>query len=414
MSAQKTKLPALVERKDNTDKEKNIINKSTWKPKPIDYYDNPLSGKELNKILPKGSENRRMYDRFKKILSYKRSAWTPGEDAMINDIFEEYHHTFDDFGNIYIEVDTGSRVLWSCHTDTVHNAKNCNLGNHLQKVEPFFYEDTIILGLSKKNRRAGMCLGADDGCGIFLMLEMIDAGVPGTYVFHRAEEIGCLGSSYIADNNKHFLSSFDYAIAFDRQDKNEIITEQSFGITASDRFAESLAAELKSKNEKLSFFPSAFGVLTDTNSYAEIIPECTNVGVGYNNQHGPTEIVDFVHMVKLRDALVDFDESSLVVDRDPHDKSNKSWNYYGYSSDWDYSGKKTYDAWDEDYYDSPRSSNDPKPSSDEMEDEEKMAYLCSQYPEIAASFLVGNHVGLNEFFEEIFDKYGIVDGKFFD
>ena len=41
------------------------------------------------------------------------------------------------------------------------------------------------------------CLGGDDGTGVWLMTKLIEAGVPGRYIFHRAEEVGGRGSGWI-------------------------------------------------------------------------------------------------------------------------------------------------------------------------------------------------------------------------
>ena len=55
---------------------------------------------------------------------------------------------------------------------------------------------------------ASDCLGADDGAGVFLMLEMIDANVEGTYIFHRGEERGGWGSSQIAELHADYIKQF--------------------------------------------------------------------------------------------------------------------------------------------------------------------------------------------------------------
>ena len=55
---------------------------------------------------------------------------------------------------------------------------------------------------------------------------MIAADVPGTYIFHREEEIGGKGSGWIADNKDNWLSNYSSCIAFDRYGNNSIITHQ--------------------------------------------------------------------------------------------------------------------------------------------------------------------------------------------
>ena len=81
-------------------------------------------------------------------------------------------------GNLIIEVGEGSETLFSSHTDTVHRT------GVMQNV---FIETA---DKPKFETDSGQCLGGDDGTGVWLMLELIKAGVPGLYIFHRAEEVG--------------------------------------------------------------------------------------------------------------------------------------------------------------------------------------------------------------------------------
>ena len=61
-----------------------------------------------------------------------------------------------------------------------------------------------------------------------------------------------------------------------------------------------------------------------------IIPECTNLSVGYHNAHSARENQEIDYLLKFRDALVKVDWESLVTDRDPSVKEYSSYGYYGY------------------------------------------------------------------------------------
>ena len=63
--------------------------------------------------------------------------------------------------------------------------------------------------------------------------------------------------------------------------------------------------------------PTTRALYTDTNEYADIVPECTNLSVGYQRQHGPRETLDVVHCEQLLDAMLELDASQLVIERDP-------------------------------------------------------------------------------------------------
>jgi hypothetical protein len=130
-------------------------------------------------------------------------------------------------------------------------------------------------------------------------------------VFHFAEEIGCVGSHAIVDKEPGLLKGIQAAVAFDRRGTAEVITHQGVR-TASDAFAESMALQLPGR-----FKPSDKGVLTDTKHYRGLVPECTNISVGYYNEHRPHEALDTHHLIELRDHMVKFDQKKVVIKRDP-------------------------------------------------------------------------------------------------
>ena len=230
------------------------------------------------------------------------------------DFVEKYIGTipgvaYDKFGNGIVCIGNAP-ILWSAHTDTVH-AKDGR-----QAVQRLGHE----LRLAKK--RAGLCLGADDGAGVWLLLEMIRANVSGLYVFHAGEEHGGLGSTWLAKNRADLLHGYQAAIAFDRKGTSSIITHQG-SRTCSDAFAMSLSTKLGG-----TYSCDDTGTFTDTASYEHLIGECTNVSVGYLNNHGPNETLDMLHVVELRDYLVKFDPAGLTYSRTPGDTEEDSWEEY--------------------------------------------------------------------------------------
>lgn len=73
------------------------------------------------------------------------------------------------------------------------------------------------------------------------------------------------------------------------------------------------------------YAPDDTGVYTDTNEYAGIVPECTNLSVGYQRQHGPRETLDVVHCEQLLEAMLELDASQLVIERDPSVQEEVGW-----------------------------------------------------------------------------------------
>lgn len=213
-----------------------------------------------------------------------------------------------------------SPVLWSCHTDTVHHHDG--------------YQDVVQEGAVyklKPNSKSG-CLGADCTTGIWVMLNMIRACVPGLYVFHRAEERGGLGSHYIAEETPELLEGVSIAIALDRRAQHSVITHQIGGRCASDAFAASLQAQIPYLSA------DSGGVFTDTAQYTHLVPECTNLSVGYDNEHTPSETQDVAFAYRLLKSLMRLDVSALVVARDPavteYDDGDWYDDYYGSGGAW--------------------------------------------------------------------------------
>jgi len=266
--------------------------------------------------------------RLLKMLTYRRPAGSETEARFIAGFIEPLGAKADGFGNYWLHIPdadgAASDVLFSCHTDTVHSTEGG------QRVS---YGDGII---DLTDGKVGQCLGADCGTGAWVMCELIRAGKPGSYVFHREEETGGVGSRWVADKNPAALSGFRFCIALDRKGAEDIITHQGGKRTASDAFAASFAALMAPHGLKMA--KSTGGTFTDSSSYQRIIPECTNIAVGYKNQHGPTETQNMHHATALLAALWAADLSKLVCERDPAKVEYLSYggggygNYGGYGS----------------------------------------------------------------------------------
>lgn len=220
-----------------------------------------------------------------------------------------------------------SDVLFSCHVDTQDGGSQqpptpgavVRENGLRQKLiyDAFFGH----IALDLKDPHAGGCLGADDGVGVWIMLRMIEAGVPGSYVFHRGEECGGISSNAAKVEDAKWLERHSAAIAFDRPWYDEVITHQGGVRCASDKFADALAKEIN-KNDPggiFAFKPSPRGVFTDTKNYRGLIAECVNVGVGYERQHGREEFQDYGHAKALMEACLKVSWGTLPIDRDPEE-----------------------------------------------------------------------------------------------
>ena len=336
------------------------------------------------------------------ILSHCRPYPSAGEEAFIVKYLDHIEGMVkDDIGNRYIRVPntdgSQSNTMWSCHTDSVHSPKLDGRQNIRWDA------DGNILGLN--DGTPGHCLGADDGAGMWLMLEMLKIGKPGLYIFHRGEEKGGIGSRWLVKNTPEVVDGIDFAIAFDRMALSSIITFQGGTRCCSDKFGEALGAAL-SEVEGLDFGLDEGGSFTDTKVYTDLIAECTNVSVGYYNQHGPRETLDVRHMLRLREALLKIDTSKLPVERKPGDNESRwpSYNYSGgyghsaynraqqrqaasYQSAW--GGDEAYEAWLEE-----NAGGGVVPTSAKS-DRDIMIRLCKQFPEAVVKIL--RHFDVDQF-----------------
>ncbi len=248
------------------------------------------------------------------MLTYCRPANSTTCERFIETFIAPLGAEPDTFGNWHVVIPNAdgspSRVLWSCHTDTVH---------YLHGRQTVHYSHaTGVVKLSKRSKYNDRrnCLGADDTAGVYLCMQLIAAKVPGHYVFHYAEECGGIGSTDLAQYAPELLRDVDIAIALDRRGVGDVITHQYGRRCASDLFALSLAMELNRIDPSF-HYDLSHGVYTDTAEYADFIAECCNLSVGYAHEHTSDECLSTRHLFKLEAALIALDHDTLFVERIP-------------------------------------------------------------------------------------------------
>lgn len=324
------------------------------------------------------------------ILSWCRGAHTNSEKQFVKEHIATIDGIWpDEYGNYHLTLGANPRILWSCHTDTVTRKEGRQNVRWLGKG---------ILGL--QNGKSGMCLGADDGGGVWIMKQMIAAGKPGHYVFHRDEEIGGLGSTWISNNPYVLPDTIQAAIAMDRAGTKDIITHQMWQRGCSDTFARSLGKMLPD-----GMVGDDSGVFTDTANYFDLIGECTNLSIGYEHNHGPEETLDTNHLRRLRDALMELDVNKLEFEREPGEVE-----YGGYSSQSWYPGtaQSFHDdiPWDND-------NDGYEPMNLQKAEKDIMSYhdMVGLEPDIAARLLSELGVTREEFRAHVFALRGRILGE---
>ncbi|BCM87820.1 hypothetical protein [Methylobacterium indicum] len=306
------------------------------------------------------------------MLRYKRPKGSITEHDFIRKFLGPLGVHVDKFGNVLKVVGNDPGILWSSHTDTVHRTDG------FQRI---VYQD----GLIKLHKKANSsCLGADCTAGVWIMMEMIKAKVPGLYVFHYGEENGCIGSRAIAEKWPELLARIDCAVAFDRRGTHSVITHMGTERTCSEKFATSLIEQLPK-----GFKTDDTGRSTDTKQYIKLVSECTNISVGFDAEHTSRETLDVDHLIQLRDAMVKIDIARLVIARDktkPEYKSYSNYNNAGYTG-WkakaaDKDKEKAY----EEYLETAWSEQDEKPIADPRKCV-SMVNLMFNFPATSATVL---------------------------
>ena len=206
----------------------------------------------------------------------------------------------DDFGNYFIKIGE-SDTMFTCHLDT---------------CSPLYQKVNHVIGSKIIKTDGKTILGADDKAGMTVLLYMIEKGVPGLYYFFIGEEVGGIGSSAASSMS---FSEYNKCVSFDRRGYDSVITEQWFGKCCSDEFAQALANSLNKAHLSFNFRPDPTGIFTDSASFMDDIPECTNISVGYFSEHQVTESQNIQFLTNLCEAVVKIDWSSLPVMRNPNE-----------------------------------------------------------------------------------------------
>jgi len=221
----------------------------------------------------------------------------------------------DRFGNYY-KIIGKSDVMFACHLDTASLKKeSINLYSVIEDGQEFIETDKTTI------------LGADDKAGVAIMLYMMSNNVPGVYYFFLGEERGGIGSSKVSRNflDFDFLSKINKVISFDRRGTKSLITKQYGEESCSSEFAVELCSKFREIGIDLE--PDDTGVFTDSANFIGLIPECTNISVGYYNEHTNKERQNMTFLLKLAKACISIDWNSLGSYKEVQLSTNDISNY---------------------------------------------------------------------------------------
>lgn len=157
-------------------------------------------------------------------------------------------------------------------------------------------------------------LGADDRAGMVVLLNLMVRKVPGVYCLFVGEEVGCVGSKKSANVDEKRWTDIDRMVSFDRRGCHSVITHQCGEETCSRQFGLALAHSLSKWG--LEFKTDVHGVFTDSMEFCGIIPECTNISVGYEHAHSVHETQDLGFLECLCNAAAGVQWEQLPTTRD--------------------------------------------------------------------------------------------------
>ena len=276
--------------------------------------------------MPTFNKHSILYTTLARGLSMKRPHNTPSVDFFTQWLWQELpvhlaeRAFLDDCDNLHVDNrhDGDSKTLFIAHVDTVHRETGAN---KIRKTDTHWHAN-------------GAPLGADDGAGCAMLMHLIHNDVAGYYIFSQGEECGGIGAKYIADKYATLLGEFDRAIAFDRRGIDSVITHQGWGRCCSDAFGQALSDALNA-DERMMYLPDDSGVYTDTAEFVDIIPECTNISVGYAREHSEHESLDIQHFIALSEAVLNVPWDSLPISRKAGEVEDKyQGSVYGRSNWW--------------------------------------------------------------------------------
>ena len=265
----------------------NLLKKG--KPLPTISKDVPVS-KSVKVEVPKFTWNPK--DVRATFISLVTETYPHGHEEEVVPFIAQAGLKKDEFGNYY-KIIGRSETMFTSHLDTADRKKSkVTLYSETGDGQEHFMSDGTTI------------LGADDKAGVTVMLYLISHNIPGVYYFFIGEERGGIGSgkvSSIFEKVEH-LKGIKRCVSFDRRNYYSVITEQLGMECCSDQFAQALANQYNAQGMKFSLDPT--GIYTDSASFIDQIPECTNISVGYFDEHTTKESQNITYLEKLAKASV--------------------------------------------------------------------------------------------------------------
>lgn len=226
-------------------------------------------------------------------------------------------YKLDSENNLFITKNTNNQKYVSCviaHMDSIITHK----GERLISIQ-----NGEIRGFQKSDH-VQCSLGADDGIGICIALQLLNKLEDIKIIFTTQEEMGGIGA-YTACYNKDFFKNINFFIQADRKGNSDLIIDTNGIKSGSDDFI----SDISDLSEKYGYKEN-IGTFTDVGIFSEEFKlSGVNISCGYKNEHMKSEytvISDAENCLNyIHDILIKLNNH----DPYPIEIIQPNWKYYG-------------------------------------------------------------------------------------
>lgn len=186
-------------------------------------------------------------------------------------------YILDEENNLFVTKNTNNQKYVSCiiaHMDQIITHR----GPRVISIR-----NGEIRGFHKEDH-SQCSLGADDGLGICIALQLLEVLEDVKVLFTIQEEIGGTGA-YVACINKKFFDNVNFFVQADRRGASDLIVHTNGIYTASDEFVN----DIQDLTKKYGYFCN-YGTFTDVGILSEsFFISGVNISCGYYNEHSKEE-----------------------------------------------------------------------------------------------------------------------------
>ena len=257
-----------------------------------------------------------VYETYAELCKHRvthKDSYEPIEKIIADNVSSTAKFIKSDEAGILYHIGKTPNTMFISHMDMVES----HVYEYANKEVPTMLKHNDLNIWSNAN---GNNMGADDKAGIVVLLGLMNANVQGYYLFTRGEESGGIGAKFFVadDKNDDIINNLKKVVSIDRRGTQSIITEQGGSCCCSTKFAIHLAKLLREHG--MFHVPDPTGSYTCSKEFIYRVPECTNISVGYLNEHRNSETLDMDYLVALIDNCCKINWQDIPVYKEPEEK----------------------------------------------------------------------------------------------